>query len=205
MSGTLLLSGFEPFGGSPINPSMELARRLEGRTVGAWSIRTCVLPVVTEAAPDLLDEAIALHRPAVVVACGENARAAGLEVERVAVNLRDHAIGDNAGNRLVKSPVFAGGPPRLHASLPVEAMVSASLAAGVPASLSGSAGTYLCNEVMYELLRRHAAAGVRGGFLHMPRLPEQASPGSPSMPLDEIERGALAMLAAIGVVAASKT
>jgi pyroglutamyl-peptidase len=204
MNATLLLSGFEPFGGSPINPSLELVRRLGGRTVGAWSIRTCVLPVVTETAPNLLDEAIARHRPAVVVACGENARASGLEVERVAVNLRDHAIADNAGNRLVKSPVFPGGPQRLHASLPVEAMVAAALAAGVPASLSDSAGTYLCNEVMYELLRRHGAAGVRGGFLHMPRLPEQAAPGTPSMPLDLIERGALAMLAAIAVESAAK-
>jgi pyroglutamyl-peptidase len=204
VSATLLLSGFEPFGGSPINPSLELVRRLDGRTVGAWSIRTCVLPVVTEIAPNLLDAAIVRHRPAVVVACGENARAAGLEVERVAMNLRDHAIADNAGNRLVKSPIVPGGPQRLHASLPVEAMVSAALAAGVPASLSSSAGTYLCNEVMYELLRRHGAAGVRGGVLHIPRLPGQASPGAPSMPLDLIERGAIAMLAAIGVAPAAK-
>lgn len=200
MSGVLLLSGFEPFGGSPINPSMELARRLEGRTIGRWSLRTCVLPVVTEAAPNLLGEAIDRHRPAAVVACGENAGAAGLEVETVAVNLRNLARGDNAGNRLVGSPVFAGGPPHLRASLPVEAMVAASLAVGVPAQLSESAGTFLCNEVMYELLRRHPA--IPGGFLHMPRLPEQAAAGSPSMPLGRIEAGVLAMLEAIGIEAA---
>ncbi|MGA0420079.1 MAG: pyroglutamyl-peptidase I, partial [Phycisphaerales bacterium] len=134
---TILLTGFEAFGGSAVNPSAQLAAALAGATVGGFAIETMVLPVVTVEAGDRLDAAIAAIGPAFVVCCGEDGRAAEIRVERVAVNRREFEA-DNLGTACRNLPVVEGGPESIEATLPVERLVAASLAASVPAAASDS-------------------------------------------------------------------
>ncbi len=200
---TLLLTGFEPFGGSDVNPSEQAARALDGETVGGRRITTAILPVDRARGPECLLAAIQQHRPDAVVCLGLAAGRAVISVERVAVNLLDFTIPDNAGNQTVDQPITPGGPAAYFATLPVRAMVEAMRAAGVPAELSLSAGTFLCNQVMYTLLHAAAQEGLTrpGGFIHLPALPEQAARAAaplPSMTLETILRGLRAALAVIG-------
>jgi len=202
---TILLTGFEAFGGSAVNPSAQLAAALAGATVGGFAIETMVLPVVTVEAGDRLDAAIDAIGPAFVVCCGEDGRAAEIRVERVAVNRREFGA-DNLGTACRDLPVVEGGPESLEATLPVERLVAASLAASVPAAPSDSAGTYLCNEIMYRVLHRGLVgrSSPQAGFVHVPRLPEQG-PGRAGvpMPLERTLEGVRAMLAALAGEAAS--
>lgn len=196
----ILVSGFEPFGGSDRNPSADLARALAGSMVHGVRVEAVILPVVTVAAGDLLAAAIDRHAPTAVVAMGEDGRASAIRVESTAVNRREFASPDNAGNVLRDAPVVAGGPASLPSTLPIAALVAASRACGVEAEESPSAGTYLCNEVMYRLLHRlRGEPSRRGGFLHVPRLPAQgpAPKGGVPMPLDLTLRGVRAMLEAL--------
>lgn len=197
----ILLTGFEAFGGSDVNPSSRLADRFEGAEIDGVTIAAMVLPVVTVEAGDRLDEAIERIRPSFVVCCGEDGAAAEIRVERIAVNRREFAA-DNLGNACSGTPVVVGGPDALSSTLPIEMMVSASLGASVPAALSDSAGTYLCNELMYRALHR-AVAGTTpappSGFVHVPRMPEQGAgrAGSVPMPIERTFEGVRAMLAAL--------
>lgn len=196
----ILLTGFEPFGGSGVNPSALLAERLAGTAVADVVIETMVLPVATIEAGNRLDDAIDALRPRFVVCCGEDGGADRIRVERVAVNRRDFDA-DNRGVSCRGVPVVEGGPERLSATLPVEALVAASESAGVAAGLSDSAGTYLCNEVMYRALHRGFAGlfAPRAGFIHVPRLPEQGAGrgGSTPMPIARTIEGVRAMLAVL--------
>lgn len=193
----LLLTGFEPFGGSDVNPSARLAAHLAREQWPGMSVAFRLLPVVTGtesgSARAVLAESIADVRPDMTVCFGESARATHVTFERVAVNLRDGPE-DNAGVRCTDVPVDEGGPPAHFVTLPVRRMSAACEGEGVPAVLSTSAGTFLCNEVLYALLDG-AASGrwpfVRAaGFIHVPQLPEQARVrGGPSMPFDHVVRG----------------
>jgi len=193
----VLMTGFEPFGGSDVNPSAVIAAQLAGEDwpgmVAAFRLLPVVTGVETGSARAALSATIAAVQPEVVLCFGESARATHVTFERVAVNLRDGGE-DNAGVRCRDAPVEEGGPAAFFATLPTRRMADACEAEGVPASLSMSAGTFLCNEVMYALLSG-AACGrwsfVRAaGFIHVPQLPEQARVrGGPSMPLDHLLRG----------------
>jgi pyroglutamyl-peptidase len=186
-----LVTGFEPFGGDPVNPSLEALRRLPQR-LGELDIATRALPVVYGAALPALREAIAAAAPDIVLCVGLAGGRAALSLERIAINIDDARIPDKDGNQPIDRPVVAYGPAAYFASLPIKAAVAAMREAGLPAAVSNSAGTFLCNHVFYGLMHEAASGGrFRGGFLHVPFLPSQAArmPGAPSMALEQIVEG----------------
>lgn len=188
----LLITGFEPFDGEAINPSWEVARALHGRQVGAAQVVAERLPCVFAQSLPALHSALRRHRPTWVVALGLAGRRSAISLERVAVNLCDARIADNAGVQPAGTPVVAGGPAAYFTRLPVKALVLQLQAAGLPAELSLSAGSFVCNQVMYGLLHAlRRRPGVAAGFIHLPPLPEQAAahPGSRPMALDDQVRG----------------
>jgi pyroglutamyl-peptidase len=187
-----LVTGFEPFGGDAVNPS-SLALAHLPRRLGTLDIATHELPCVFGAALVALRAAVAATRPDLVLCTGLAGGRAELSLERVAINLDDAPIPDNAGSRPIDLPVIAGGPPAYFSGLPVKAAVAALREAGLPAAVSNSAGTFVCNHVFYGLMHLAATATprFRAGFLHVPYLPGQAAvqPGAPSLALADIVRG----------------
>ena len=193
----VLVTGFEPFADSRENPSQAVARQLD--VAGPWSagieLHTADLPVDAALLPGVLDEVLARVDPAVVVLLGESAKAAEVTLERLAVNLLDFRIKDNAGQQIEDQPIEPGGPDALFATLPVKAIRDELEHAGLPAALSMSAGTFLCNQAMYLTLRWGQRAegpqsgGLRSvGFVHLPSLPSQVVRGDrcgASMALDD--------------------
>jgi pyroglutamyl-peptidase len=185
-----LVTGFEPFGGERVNASIEAVRRLPPR-VGEVAVAIAELPTSYARSPAALAAAIASAEPDIVLCVGQAGERAALCVERVAVNIQDAEIADNDGARPVDAPIVPGGPAAYLATLPVRAAVTTLQAADLPAQLSMSAGTFVCNHVFYGLMHLAATRGLRfrGGFLHVPCLPQQAQGGRPSLPLDDIVRG----------------
>ncbi len=181
---TVLVTGFEPFGGERINPSAEIARHLHGTRISGCAIAGVVLPCVFGAANTELKKWIRAANPRLVVCVGQAGGRAAITPERVAINVDDARIADNAGQQPVDVPVVRGGPAAYWSTLPIKAVVAGLRAEGIPAEVSQTAGTFVCNHVFYGLmhaLRRRP--GVRGGFVHVPWLPEQAPKGRPSLPL----------------------
>lgn len=178
----ILLTGFEPFGGDAINPSWEVARSLQGQVIGGATVHARCLPTTFVGAPAALERALAVFRPELVVALGLASGRAEVSIERVAVNLIDARIPDNAGERPQDVPVRADGPAAYFSTLPIKAMRDALRAAGHPAGLSLSAGAFVCNQLFYELQHRLAGQGRRSGFIHLPALPEQAARAQPVVP-----------------------
>lgn len=189
----VLLTGFEPFEQDPLNPSWEVARALDGwQCVGA-TVRAVQLPCVFGDAITRLDQALQQWQPTLVLCLGLAGGRAALTPERVAINVDDARIPDHAGRQPVDVPVVAGGPAAYFSTLPIKAMVRDMLAQGVPAAVSNTAGTFVCNHIFYALMHRLAQAGstARGGFMHVPSLPALAAlhPGMPSMALETQVRG----------------
>jgi pyroglutamyl-peptidase len=202
---TLLLTGFEPFGGERLNPTALVAEALHGQFLAGAQVQAAVLPCAFGSALDALDAALAATRPALVLALGQAAGRAAFTPERVAINVDDARIADNAGARPVDRPVVPGAPAAYFSTLPIKAMVAALRAEGWPAEVSQTAGTFVCNHVffalMHQLHTRPALGGVRGGFMHVPLLPEQAAAGplagEPAIELaDQVEAVKLALQAA---------
>jgi len=185
---TVLLMGFEPFGGESINPSWRVAQALHGEVIAGAQVVAVQLPCVFGVALSALQQALAQHGPhlVLVLALGQATGRCELTPERVAINVDDARIPDNAGARPVDTAVVPGGPAAYFSTLPIKAMVAAMRAEGVPASVSQTAGTFVCNHVFYGLMHAlQTRRGVRGGFMHVPLLPEQAArlPGQPSLEL----------------------
>lgn len=193
----ILLTGFEPFGGDELNPSLLAVRALHGRQVGGHRIVAAGLPTTFDAAHVALRGLLRVHRPALVLCTGLAGGREGFSLERVAINVNDARIADNAGAQPVDTPVVAGGPAAYFTTLPVKAMLAALQAGGWPAQVSQSAGTFVCNHVFYALMHELASTrslrATRGGFLHLPWLPEM---GSPSLPLDAMVQGLRVVLRA---------
>lgn len=187
----LLLTAFEPFGGDDLNPSLLIARALDGEGIGGARVRAVQLPCVFGEALEALDRAIADAQPVAAIALGLAAGRSGLWVERVAINVDDARIPDNAGAQPVDEPIDAAGPAACFSTLPIKAIVAAIRAAGLEAGVSQTAGTFVCNHVFYGLQRRLAGTRVRSGFIHVPLMPEQAArhPGAPTMPLKDMVDG----------------
>jgi pyroglutamyl-peptidase len=182
-----LVTGFEPFGGDRVNASLEAVRRLPPR-VGKLEIATAGLPTSYSRSLPALEDAIIRSEPAIVLCVGQAGDRSAICVERVAVNLQDARIPDNDGAQPVDLPIVAGAPAAYLATLPVRAAVAALRAQELPAQVSMSAGTFVCNHVFYGLMRlaearRHA---FRAGFLHVPALSGSAGSGAPGMPLESI-------------------
>ncbi|MCP5283324.1 MAG: pyroglutamyl-peptidase I [Burkholderiaceae bacterium] len=164
MRPTLLVTGFEPFGGDAANPSGDAARLLDGETLGGHTVRGAVLPCVFAEAPARLRSLVQAHQPAVLLCLGLAASRRGFHFERVAINLIDARIADNAGAQPVDVPVDPAGPAAAFTTLPVKAMAAALRAQGLPAEVSYTAGTYVCNQVFHAAM---ALPVPRAGFLHL--------------------------------------
>ena len=192
---SVLITGFEPFDGETVNPSWQAAQALHGERIGGAALRALRLPCVFDAALAVLRETLHAEPPLLVVALGQATGRCELSVERVAINVDDARIPDNAGAQPVDRPVVGGGPAAYFSTLPIKAIVAALRTAGLPAAVSQSAGTFVCNHVFYGLMHALATtpvlAGTRGGFVHLPLLPAQAArqPGQPSLPLDTLVQG----------------
>lgn len=185
---TVLVTGFEPFGGGAANPSQEIAQRLAGARLSGHRVVGAVLPCVFGAANTQLRRLLRRHRPALVICLGQAGGRAEITPERVAINVDDARIPDNAGAQPVDRPIVRGGPAAHWSKLPIKAIVRALRAEGIPAAVSQTAGTFVCNHVFYGLmhsLRRRR--GLRGGFIHVPYRTGQAA-GQPSLPLATMER-----------------
>jgi pyroglutamyl-peptidase len=187
---SVLVTGFDPFGGGSVNPSVMAAQALHGRLVAGHRLIGAQLPTVFGHSLQRLRELLHRHRPALVVCTGQAAGRAALSMERVAINVNDAHIADNAGAQPVDTPVVPGGPAAYFTSLPIKAMLVSLTAEGINAEVSQTAGTFVCNHVFYglmhELATRHELGRTRGGLIHVPWLPTQ---GQPSMRLDEIVQG----------------
>lgn len=200
----LLITGFEPFGGSHVNPSERAARALKASPPSGVDAVIEILPCVDRACERALLGAVRRTSPDAVLALGEHGRESGLAFERFALNLRDYRIADNEGNTVAHEPVITGAPAGCFTAMPVDAMARASRDAGVPARVSRDAGTFLCNQAYYALLhaRETRAITCPSVFVHVPRLPEQvacADRPHPSMSTETVVRG---LVAAIGVLTA---
>lgn len=186
----ILLTGFEPFGEVAVNPSGQVARALDGASIGGARVIGMELPCRFGVALDLLGEALRRHRPEVVVVLGVAVDRDAITPERIAVNLDDARLADNAGLRPVGSVIVPNGPAAYWSRLPVKAMVRDMVRAGIPASLSMTAGTYVCNHVFYGLMHTvRRRSGVRAGFIHVPGLTNGVAPDRPGWTQGEIERG----------------
>jgi pyroglutamyl-peptidase len=184
---TVLMTAFEPFGGESINPSWEAVRALEGKQIGDAIVVTRQLPVVFSEVLDVLYRALEEVKPDAIISVGQAGGRSDISVERIGINVDDARIADNAGQQPVDESIAPDGPAAYFSRLPIKAIVAALQEAGIPASVSQTAGTFTCNHVMYGLLHwLHSQDNpARGGFIHIPYLPQQAAqhPGAPSMAL----------------------
>jgi pyroglutamyl-peptidase len=204
--GVVLVTGFEPFGGAVVNPSGLIAEELAGRVIAGLSVRAGVLPVARGESGRRVVELIGQWDPQAVVSFGQGGpRQTAVRIERLGVNLRAPRVLDGLGHQPDAEPVMPGMPAAYFATLPVTVIRDRVRRAGVPCELSSSAGTFLCNEVLFTVLH-HLATRVPAppaGFVHVPMLPEQVAsfdrPG-PSMALETMLRGAEAVIAATAEV-----
>jgi pyroglutamyl-peptidase len=183
----ILLTGFEPFGGDSVNPSWLVAQHLAGVDLAGAQLQALQLPCVFGLSAQRLVQALAQHQPDVVVALGLAQGREGISIERVAINLDDARIPDNAGQQPIDTPVVSGGPAAYFSTLPIKRLAQGLQHAGHPVHISQTAGTFVCNHVFYALQHHLHGQRVMSGFVHLPALPEQAAragrPTPPSMAL----------------------
>ena len=194
----VLLTGFEPFAGERVNPSQEIVRVLDGEVVNAHRIVGAVLPVAFAPTLPTLEALIETHRPVLILATGQAGGRSELAIERIAANLIDARIPDADGLQPIDEEVVPGAPAAYFSTLPVKAMLARLRALGIPAGLSQTAGSYVCNQVFFAFahLVATSAPATRIGFMHVPWLPEQAARhhGQPSMDLSTMVAGVRAAI-----------
>jgi pyroglutamyl-peptidase len=197
----VLLTGFEPFGGEQINPAYEAIKGIEDN-IGNIHVIKAEVPTVFGKCIEMLDELIDRENPDVVICVGQAGGRFDITIERVAINVDDAHILDNAGNQPIDQPVFADGENAYFSTLPIKVIVSALKQANIPASISDSAGTFVCNHLMYGLqyLIRKKYPKVRGGFIHVPFTTVQVI-NKVQMPYMELSRITEALSLAVKVVA----
>ncbi len=186
----LLITGFDPFGNHTVNPSWAAVEKLPD-SVGDYRLCKLSIPTIYEAAAQTVLEKAAEYLPDVILCTGLAGGRDAVTPERIAVNIRDARIPDNTGRLCSGEQIAVEGPAAYFATVPVEAMAQAIRNTGIPACVSNTAGTYVCNDVFYTLLHHYQGTATRVGFLHVPNVPEQ---GNPSL---ELERTILALIAAI--------
>lgn len=197
----LLLTAFDPFGGEPINPALE-AVKLVADQIGDVQVVKQEVPTVFRKSIETVQAAMEREKPDVVLCIGQAGGRFDLTPERVAINCDDARIKDNEGNQPIDQPIFADGAPAYFATIPIKAMAAAIREAGIPASVSNTAGTFVCNHLMYGVLYTLSKQypGVRGGFMHVPFVPSQAvnrPTPVPAMSMADIAKGIEAAIAAI--------
>lgn len=198
---SILVTAFDPFGGEKINPALEAVKALPS-TIAGTNVITVEVPTVFGKAIEAATTAIDEHQPSAVLCVGQAGGRFDITPERVAINLDDARIADNDGNQPIDEPIVEGAPPAYFATLPIKAMTAAIRDAGVPASVSNTAGTFVCNHIMFGVLHHLATVGpkgARGGFVHVPFIPEQtvSKPGQPSLSTETITKGLTAAIEAI--------
>ena len=189
----ILVTGFDPFDGQPVNPAREAVMRLPD-TVGGYEISKLEIPTVFGLAAETVLKVADELRPHAILCVGQAGGRAAVTPEVVGINLREATIPDNAGNMPVNTPVVENAPTAYFATLPVRDMVRAVKAQGIPCTLSYTAGAFVCNDLLYTLLHHYRDTDVRVGFVHIPFLPEQAGEGVPSMELSTVVESLTAMI-----------
>ena len=201
----LLITGFDPFGGEKTNPAIEAVKRLPAAIAGA-TVVPLEIPTVFGTCAEVVRQAIITERPDVVLSVGQAGGRSALTPERIAINLDDGRIPDNAGFQPVDQPIQPNGPAAYFTQLPMKAMAQAIRQAGLPSHVSTTAGTYVCNHIMYEVqhLRATEFPQLQAGFIHIPFLPEQVvqRSGVPSLSLTDDVRGLTAAIRAIVIASA---
>ena len=200
----ILVTGFDPFGGEKINPALETIKLLPHEILGTHIIKL-EIPTVIGKSLAKIREAVETENPDVVLSIGQAGGRADISVERIGINIDDYHIPDNEGNQPVDKPVIQGGPAAYFVTIPIKAVVEKIRAHNIPASISNSAGTFICNHVCYSVAHLAAARTATGkpmksGFIHIPFLPEQVigKPAlTPSMDIKTTVRGITAALEAI--------
>ena len=192
---TILLTGFEPFNGESVNPAWEAVHALAKWRGADFRIEVRQLPCAFGLACEAMNAAVAQCSPAIVIGVGQAGGRAQMSVERIAINIDDARIADNRQRQPIDVPVVAGAPAAYFATLPIKAIVRGMRTGGIPAAVSQSAGTFVCNHIFYglmhELATKPSMPVIRAGFIHVPFLPQQAAahPGAPSMALVDIISG----------------
>ena len=192
MEKRLLITGFDAFGGSEENPSWLAVSQLPD-TVGNFTLKKCMIPTVFGAAAQEVLAAAEDFQPVVILCVGVAAGRDAVTPERIAVNIRDARIPDNAGNQPVGEFVVADAPAAYFSTVPVAAMAQAIRDAGVPGTVSNSAGAFVCNDTLYLLLHHFAGTATRVGFIHVPAAPHQHAV---SLPLEKTVRALLSAISA---------
>ncbi len=204
----ILVTGFDAFEGEPINASWDAVRRLPD-TVERAEIINVQIPTSFGRSADVVRAAILEHDPDVVVSVGQAGGQFAISPERVAINVDDGRIPDNDGNQPIDTPIRSDGPAAYFSLLPVKAMVTAMNKAGIPAAVSNTAGTYVCNHIMYQVLYMidREFSGKRGGFVHVPYSPQQVvdKPGEPSLGIDDMASALARVLARSSSTKTSRT
>ena len=196
----VLVTGFEPFGGEKINPALEAIKGLPSEIHGA-EVSWLEVPTVFQKSAQVLEEEMSCYQPDFVLCIGQAGGRSSLTPERVAINQDDARIPDNEGNQPIDLPIRPDGAPAYFSSLPIKAMVQAIKKEGLPASVSNTAGTFVCNHLMYQVLYlvEREFLHVKAGFMHIPYMMEQVvnRPTTPAMSLVDIRRGIEAAIGAM--------
>ena len=189
----LLITGFDPFDGAAVNPSWEAVKLLPEK-IGDYEIHKLQIPTVFGLAAQTVLEKSAELNPHVIISVGQAGGRAAVTPERIGINIRDARISDNAGISPKDEIIAPDGADGYFSTLPVKAMIAAINDAGLPAAISNTAGTFVCNDVLYSLLHHYAGTAVRCGFIHVPYLPEQ---GTPSLTLEQTVAALTAAISAL--------
>jgi pyroglutamyl-peptidase len=190
MQQTLLITGFDPFGGMTVNPSWEVVKNLPEQ-IGNWKLCKLQIPTVFGlGAQTVLEKAQRIH-PDAILCLGVAASRSAVTPERIGINIRTARIPDNRDNQPAEEPVIPGGPDGLFSTMNVSAMAAAIEKLGLPGTVSNTAGTFVCNDTLYTLLHHYRNSSVKVGFIHVPQLPQQ---GSPSLPLEDTLRAVTAAI-----------
>ena len=196
----ILVTGFDPFGGEKINPAIESVKRLPDTIAGAEIVKL-EIPTIIFKSLDKIDEAISRENPDFILSIGQAGGRSDITVERIGINCDDCRIPDNGGNQPIDEKIYADGPDAYFSALPIKAMVENIKKAGIPASISDSAGTFVCNHVLYGVryICETKYPGKKSGFIHIPFMTEQCvgRRNTPCMSLDDIVRGLTAAIEAI--------
>jgi len=197
MSNTrVLVTGFEPFGGASLNPSQLLVEELAKQELPGIDLITAILPVEFDRATEILLAKIQEFSPSVVISFGQAEGRSSITPEKIAINLDDARIADNSGDARKQNEIVTGGADGYFSTLPVEKIVSALNEAGVPANLSLSAGSFVCNHIFYRMQHALLGQGIKSGFIHLPLVPEQSAefPNQPTLLLEQMLVGAKAAI-----------
>lgn len=198
-----LVTGFDPFGGESVNPAWQAVEKLPPNIAG-HSIHTLMIPTVFYKSIEVLIHGIVQHQPDVVLCVGQAGGRFDISLERIAINIDDARIPDNEGNQPIDTPIYEQGENAYFSNLPIKRIVAALKEQGIPASVSNTAGTFVCNHLIYALLYHMDKKLINvkyAGFIHVPYIPEQVvdKPNTPSLELSRITKALECIIEAMNI------